>query len=586
MRDPNEDADAAHKLILTQTDKQTLLSLVDQKPLPDDCSLRIEENFAFFGQQIEALGRDVQPLCNGLAKLTVVDIALSRDQDNPQLIFESMNSTGRELSQADLIRNFILMGLDSQHQKQLYNDHWRPMEISFGQQAYAKHFDSFMRYYLTVKTGELPNIRKIYEVFKEYARTAQAAGDIDALVADIRKYSGYYCAMELRQERNTALAAAFQDLHDLKASVAYPFLLTIYDDYANGLLTAKELEEAVRLVESYIFRRVVCGIPTNSMNRTFEAFGKTLRKDRYFESIEANFLLMPSYRRFPDDQEFRNEIARRDLYNFPRRSYWLRRMENHDRKERVLLDEYTIEHIMPQNENLPKEWQAALGDNWQEVQKDLVHTLGNLTLTGYNAEYGDRPFTEKRDRKGGFRESPLRLNERLRHLDSWNADEIRARAEQMADKAIQVWVRPSLSDQRLDAYAPKPVESATAYTIDDHKYLADGLTTRTLFDRLRQEVLSLDPCVTEESWKLYVAYKAETNFVDVVPQAKGLRLTLNLQFHELNDPRHMAKDVTNLGRWGNGDAEVRLTDPGEIHYVMSLVRQAFERQMADGDATV
>ena len=413
LRDPNEDGDAAHKLVLTQTDKETLLAIVHQKPLPAEYSLRIKESFDFFDHQVEALGNNVEPLCNGLAKLTVVDIALSRDQDNPQLIFESMNSTGRELSQADLIRNFILMGLESRHQKRLYNDHWRPMEIAFGQEAYARHFDSFMRYYLTVKTGELPNIRKVYEVFKEYARSTQVAGDIDALVADIHKFSGYYCAMEPRKEPNPSLAAAFQDLHDLKANVAYPLLLTIYDDYANGLLAARELELAVRLVESYIFRRAVCSIPTNSMNRTFEAFSKALKKDRYFESIQAHFLLMPSYRRFPDDQEFRYELARRDLYNFPRRSYWLRRMENHDRKERVSVDEYTVEHIMPQNEQLSKEWRLALGDSWQEVHKTLVHTLGNLTLTGYNSEYSDRPFVEKRDKKGGFRESPLRVNNGL-----------------------------------------------------------------------------------------------------------------------------------------------------------------------------
>ena len=155
----------------------------------------------------------------------------------------------------------------------------------------------------------------------------------------------------------------------------------------------------------------------------------------------------------------------------------------------------------------------------------------------------------------------------------------------MADKAIQVWVRPSLPAESLDIYGPKPVESTSTYTIDDHKYLADGLATRVLFDNFRQEVLSLDPCVAEEFRKLYVAYKAETNFVDVVPQAKRLRLTLNLQFHELNDPRQMAKDVTNLGRWGNGDAEVFLAAPEDLRYVMSLVRQAFEKQMGDGGVT-
>jgi uncharacterized protein with ParB-like and HNH nuclease domain len=171
------------------------------------------------------------PICKGLAKLVVVDIALSRDQDNPQLIFESMNSTGRELSQADLIRNFILMGLEPSLQTGLYEQFWRPMEVDFGQDAYATHFDSFMRYYLTVKAGELPNVAEVCEKFKSYARarrTTQAG--VKELVADIREFSRYFCAMALGTEPDAELKQAFQDLRDLKVDVAYPFLLELYHD--------------------------------------------------------------------------------------------------------------------------------------------------------------------------------------------------------------------------------------------------------------------------------------------------------------------------------------------------------------------
>ena len=151
--------------------------------------------------------------------------------------------------------------------------------------------------------------------------------------------------------------------------VAFPFLLELYDDYAQGQLSKKEFVRAVRLVEAYVFRRAVCAIPTNSLNKTFATFGRVLRKDRYIESIQAHLLTLSSYRRFPSDEEFKRELSVRDLYNFPRRSYWLRRLENHDRKERVPVDEYTIEHILPQNENLSATWREALGPEWRRVQE-------------------------------------------------------------------------------------------------------------------------------------------------------------------------------------------------------------------------
>ena len=584
LLNPLEQGERGFKLLLTQTDKASVLALVQQKTQPTDQSLRVTENFAFFEEQVQNLGADLPALCHGLAKLVVVDIALSRDHDNPQLIFESMNSTGRELSQADLIRNFILMGLEPAHQTRLYEDHWRPMEVGFGQEAYGSHFDSFMRHYLTLKTGEIPNVRAVYEAFKSHARTPDiAAAGVDALVADIHAFAGYYCEMALGKEADKKLAEAFRDLRELKVDVAYPFLLELYDDFANGRLENTDFEAAVRLVEAYVFRRAVCAIPTNSLNKTFATFGHALQKNRYLESVQAHLLTLPSYRRFPGDEEFKREFVVRDLYNFPRRSYWLRRLENDGRKERVPVDEYTIEHILPQNENLSAKWRDELGPEWQRVQETWLHTLGNLTLTGYNAEYSDRPFSEKRELKGGFRDSPLKLNEGLRSLDKWDEAAIKNRAERLAAVAAGVWAVPSLRAEVLESYRPRG-EKAAGYTIDDHQQLAIGSPMRDLFESLRKDVLALDPCVSEEFLKLYVAYKAETNFVDIVPQKSRLRLSLNMQFHELHDPRVLAKDVTNLGRWGNGDVEVGLSKPEELAYVMGLVRQAFEKQMGNAEA--
>ncbi len=584
LLNPLEEGERGFKLLLTQTDKASLLALVQQRAQPTDQSLRVTENFAFFDEQVKNLGADLPALCHGLAKLVVVDIALSREQDNPQLIFESMNSTGRALSQADLIRNFILMGLEPTHQTRLYEDHWRPMEVGFGQEGYGSHFDSFMRHYLTLKTGEIPNVRAVYEAFKSHAGTPGiAAAGVDALVEDVRAFAGHYCAMALGKETNKKLAEAFRDLRELKVDVAYPFLLELYDDYSCGGLDSTDFEAAVRLVEAYVFRRAVCAIPTNSLNKTFATFGRALQKDRYLESVQAHLLTLPSYRRFPGDEEFKREFVVRDLYNFPRRSYWLRRLENHGRKERVPVDEYTIEHILPQNENLSKKWRDELGPEWQRVQEIWLHTLGNLTLTGYNAEYSDRPFAEKRDMKGGFRESPLKLNEGLSGLDKWDEAAIKNRSQHLAAVGTGVWEAPSLQAEVLELYRTHG-EKAADYTIDDHPRLAIGSPMRYLFEIFRKDVLALDPCVSEEFLKLYVAYKAETNFVDIVPQKSRLRLSLNMQFHELHDPKGLAKDVTSLGRWGNGDVEVGFRKPEELPYVMGLVRQALEKQMGNGEA--
>jgi predicted transport protein len=398
--------------------------------------------------------------------------------------------------------------------------------------------------------------------------------------------------MALDAETDGDLKLAFHDLRDLKVDVAYPFLLELYHDYATGLLPVEDFVsrtdlpladfvEVVRLVEAYVFRRAVCSIPTNSMNKTFATFTKDLNKERYLESIKAHLLLLPSYRRFPSDDQFSRGLQTRDLYNFgTRRTYWLRRLENHGRKERVPVDEYTIEHILPQNEDLSTSWRTALGSEWARVQKTWLHTLGNLTLTGYNSEYSDHSFKEKRDMEGGFKSSPLKLNAGLGQIDQWNEDAIKIRAARLADMALGVWAAPRLAPALLANYQPKS-DAAAFYTINDHPHLITG-GLQGVFEAFRKEVLALDPCITEEFLKLYVAYKAETNFVDVVPQAKRLRLTLNMKFADVNDPKKLCEDVTGVGRWGNGDVLVGLSSIEELPYIMGLVRQSFERQMGNG----
>lgn len=576
-----ERGDRHYKLLLSQTDKNSLLHILGA-PAPQEPSLAITENSKLF-KELLANCSDLTAVCKGMAKLLVVDIALNRDHDNPQLIFESMNSTGLALSQADLIRNYLLMGLGTEQQSDLYERYWRPMELSFGQAAYQEHFDGFMRHYLTTKTGDIPRFDQVYAAFKKYAQQASMAEKgVEFLVADLHAYAGYYCKMVLGGEPDNALRQAFIDLRELKADVAYPLLLEWYHDYAAGLWDKEDMLSATRLVESYVFRRAACAIPTNSLNKTFTTFSRSVNKERYLESVKATFALLTSYRRFPDDEEFKRELQVRNLYTNRLRSYWPRRMENFDRKERVPVEEYTIEHIMPQNKDLSAKWREALGAEWQRIQEQWLHTLGNLTLTGYNSEYSDRPFEEKRDMAGGFRESPLRLNAGLGAETVWNEDAIKRRATKLSDMASKVWAYPDLEPDLLERYRPQVLPTNTGYSLEDYQYLQNP-ETRELFEMLRREVLTLDSVVSEEILKLYIAFKAETNFVDVVPQAKRLRLSLNMKYHDLIDPREMCRDITNVGRWGNGDVEVFFSNPEELPYIMGLIRQAFEVQMGEND---
>lgn len=348
LLNPLEEGDKKYKLILSDTDKDSLRCLLDGTQTPRDYSIRIEENFKYFLESVEKEKHNLVAVCKGLAKLIVVDISLSRDQDNPQLIFESLNSTGKELSQADLIRNYILMGLEPDVQSDLYIKYWRPMELDFGQEGYSLHFDAFMRHYLTVKTGDIPREREVYEAFKVFSKLS----DVKSLVEGIYNFSKYFCALALDAETDSDLKAVFKDIRELKVDVAYPLLLELYDDYTQGMLSKDDFLQIARMIESYVFRRAVCGIPTNSMNKTFAGFAKDIKKDSYLESAGINFMILPSYRKFPTDEEFKRDLKLKDLYNFRSCRYWLRRLENHDRKEPVSVNEYSIEHIMPQNENL------------------------------------------------------------------------------------------------------------------------------------------------------------------------------------------------------------------------------------------
>lgn len=569
-----ESGDLKFKLLLTRSDKETIINVLKGVPPGNNASQRVLENFDFFKKQITS--ENAAAIYNGIQRLFVVDVALEKDKDNPQLIFESLNSTGLDLSQADLIRNYVLMGQDIDTQTELYEKYWFPMEQSYGND-YAGKFDWFMRDFLSVKTGKIPRIDRVYDEFKNYVQGGKTVRDITDVVDDIYKFSNYYVRMVLHKEIDNDSLQAFKNLSRLKVDVSYPFLLSVYDDYANGILSKDDFVQIVTLVENYVFRRAICGIPTASLNKTFATLYKSINRDNYLESVQAAFQLMDTYKRFPADVEFENEIIAKDVYNFRSRNYLLSKLENYKRKETVNVDEYTIEHILPQNPDLSEEWRQMLGDKWKDIQERYLHTLGNLTLTGYNSELSDRPFQDKKTIKGGFNDSPIRLNEYLRSIDVWNEDQIISRAVELAGKAKEVWYAPNLPAEVLDQYKQPKEKETSVYTIEHYEYLKGDMLG--LYNALRKRILNIDSSVREEFKKLYIAFKSSTNFVDVVPQKSALRLSLNIDFDQIVDPHGLCKDVSGLGRWGNGDVEVRLSSLGELDKVMELIQQAFDAQM-------
>jgi len=389
------------------------------------------------------------------------------------------------------------------------------------------------------------------------------------------------------QKPDPQLRDAFHDLRELKVNVVTPLLLELYGDHEAGLLSRDELLEALRLLEAYVFRRAVCAIPSNSQQKTFATFSRALRREagHYLPSFKAHLLDLPSYRRFPSDEEFRRDLQVRNLYKFNKScSYCLRRLENHQRKEPIAVADYTIEHILPQNPDLSAAWREALGSDWAQLQEEWLHRLGNLTLTGYNPELSDRPFLDKRNhQEGGFRTSPLRLNAGLGQLERWDVDAMRQRGETLAARALEVWASPQLSEEQRHTYRQPSRRQAAGYSLADHPQLANP-QVRAVFDLLDARIQALDPNVSQEVLKLYIAYKAETNFVDIVPQARRLRLSLNMPFAELDDPKGVAKNVAGIGRWGNGEVEIGVATLEEVPYALGLIRQSLDRQLDDNGA--
>lgn len=317
----DEKGDKKFKLILSEPDRDTLLSLIDKdRRKPSEPSLKIMENFKLFEEWIRKNTDKLETIFKGLDKLMVVEISLERGKDNPQLIFESMNSTGKDLTQTDLIKNYILMGLEPEKQKIFYKKYWRAMEENFKQNETL--FNQFVRHYLTIKTREIPNISKVYEAFKRYQQ--ERGIETEVLLQDLQKYCGYFCQIAFKKEADKDLNKALSFLVDLEMDVVYPLLLELYSDYSDGVLSKQDFIPIIYLTESYICRRAVCGLGTNSLNKVFPFVTKKINKDQYLESIKVHFGYLTEKQRFPNNDEFKKLFITIDFYHFKKINTFLK----------------------------------------------------------------------------------------------------------------------------------------------------------------------------------------------------------------------------------------------------------------------
>lgn len=438
-----------YKQLLTKHDKETLIQLLEEGKASDNTSL-LAKNYRFFANQLKRA--DLQSVYDGIQKLEIVDIALKHDYDNPQLIFESLNSKGVKLSPADLMRNYVLMGQDDNFQKRLYKKYWYPMEQRFGKE-YTKRFDRFIEAYVTLKSDWWDlltrNKEDVYESFKKYVDKKKHPEALEGTIAEIDHYSGHYVRIVLLKEEDSDIQICFEDIQALggipgiNIDIVFPFLLAVYEDYTQEQIEKAEMIEILRLTGSCIFRHAVCGTGTRDLGPKFAALMTLVDKNNYLQSLKAAFARMT----FPSDRKLKQEFLTKDIYkpNTPNYlcNYLLRKLENYERKEKCE-EPISIEHIMPQE--LTKEWKEELDKDWKQVYEKYLYTIGNLTLTKHNSRLSNRPFKEKRDMPGGYRDSSLHLDQSLAQAERWDEGAIINRANELFQIALKIWIDTGVPD--------------------------------------------------------------------------------------------------------------------------------------------
>jgi uncharacterized protein with ParB-like and HNH nuclease domain len=432
------------KLKPVKNDAAALKAVFD-KNLKEYATSNIVTNYLYFKELLQQKDISLSEIFFAVSQLDIVDIRLKLSEDDPQLIFESLNSTGLDLSEADKVRNFILMRLSSDKQNEYYEKYWNKIEKNT-----KYNVSGFLRDYLTYKERRVPNINNVYFTFKEFVQK-NSENSIKNVLSELLTFSEYYNCIITAAHSNNDINEILIYLNKLDITVAYPFLLEVFDDYYSAkIITDDNLINILLVIESFIIRRLICEVPTNALNKIFMTMGRDIKffqdySDNYVEILKYILLQKRSSQRFPNDEELREKMGIRDFYNMNAKNniHILERLENFGNRERIDLqiliaeNTLTIEHIMPQT--LSKIWKDELGNDYEAIHTTYLHTIGNLTLTAYNKEMYNKAFSEKKTIDGGFLQSKLYLNEYIRKQDSWNKKTIIERANILIEKALKIW---------------------------------------------------------------------------------------------------------------------------------------------------
>jgi len=473
------------KLKSVKEDQKYFTALINNEEIESNVNSNIILNYNYFKEKFKNIKPPItlDHIYSAITKLNIVAIELKRGEDDPQLIFESMNSTGLNLTQADLVRNFILMRESQEKQNYFFSKYWEKIE-----QNTSLHLSDFIRDYFTFKENVIPNKDKVYLSFKKYVYSNNLDKRIEDLLIDLLKFSNYYNKIIFSNDDDKNINKCLKYINDLDVSVCYPFLLEVYDDYHQGIISKEDFIKILDIIKSFSFRRLICEVPTNALNKIYMSLGKNIKKyddykDNYVEILKYILLEKKDSQRFPSDIEFSEKLVTKDIYNLKGKNkiHLLESLENYNNKEKIDLDkllkdgDLNIEHIMPQT--LSKSWKDSLGDSFQEIQDKYLHTIGNITLTAYNAKMSNKTFAEKKNMENGFKDSKLFLNQYLKDLEKWDEGTIQNRAEILKEIALKIWKNISTN------YSSK-VKYENSYSLaDDHNYTSERIDSFVFLDK-------------------------------------------------------------------------------------------------------
>jgi len=443
----DETGDTHYKVRLNDEDFYAWKKLIENRKKPDEIKRsKIFENYDIIYKAFCDSKADPQLVYDGIKKLKLVDICLV-PEDNAQLVFETVNSTGLPLSTADKIRNFLLMTVEPSKQTKLYIDYWHPMETALGMESgESSRFESFFNYYLTsVLQQQL--VGDYYNVFKNYYYENKGIGT-EGIVKQIHQYSKYYSEWNTASDTGNRIQRALFRVRKTGQLKITPAILKILSDRNEGLISDDEVLEILCIIEAYWMRRTVCALPTNTAGPVCISMLKSLYSAEPLKTFKANIFSLTWAQRMPSDSEMKDILKTLKIYSLSssRTKIILDKLENYKRKEYVPTAEYTIEHIMPQT--LSEDWKADLGMEAERIHETYLHTLGNLTLTGYNSEYQNKRFSEKQDcidKSGnaiGYRHTPIKISSYLSTVNVWGETEILARSESLSNELIAIWKYP------------------------------------------------------------------------------------------------------------------------------------------------